>query len=577
MAYVPPKDYAANSSRPVFLVRLDYPRHVGADRSEVYAAEPGQTDFEPIGFIPQVEHTYGYWEATYPLLNEHGLGFGESTCGALLVGQSVSDGGNALMSIAELMRVAMERCQTARCAINLMGELAERYGFYGEDPGPVGAGEHLSVTDREETWVFEISSGFQNTSATWVAQRVPDGHLAVCANNFIVRNVDCQDTDNFMCGSDLLEKARALGQCSLSNDKDLDWLACFAPDKRYFSDVAGRKPAPHYTTLRMWRVQTLANPDIYIAPGGNPLAFPFSVPVKNRLSRSDVMDFMRDHYEGTEFDMTQGILAGPFGTPNRIEGGPGIMQVQGEFTRAISIPRTVYGLLIEPKPIAGQSIAWFATDTPSSSVFVPFFASATECAEPYSKGRIGLFSRDSAWWAFTFVANWMNLNYRDMKEQYVGPKVKDEQRQMIAVVESLEHDWPETDSLNAIQMQLQGDLVRRWWEFGDVLVAAFNDGVHTSENGTQKTYGYPAWWLQMIGFDNDAEWWRPQWVQWASLPPLLLQTKSSIELSEMPSVLPQSPLTSFAAGILAGVAGCAVVSFVSARKPQRVGLAEPLF
>jgi len=300
------------------------------------------------------------------------------------------------------------------------------------------------------------------------------------------------------------------------------------------------------------------------------------VPVKDTLSRSDVMNFMRDHYEGTEFDMTQGVLAGPFGNPNRIEGGPGLLQMPNEFTRAISIPRTVYGLLIEPKPVAAQSIAWFAADTPASSVFVPFFASSTECAEPYTKGRIGVFTRDSAWWAFTFVANWMNLNYRDMSEVYVGPKVQDEQQRILAAVESLLSNWPDTDALNAIQTQLQDDLVRRWWELGDVLVGAFNDGIHTSQNGTQKTYGYPAWWLQMIGWDNDAEWWRPQWVQWSSLPPLLLRAKPTIDLIEMPDALPQG-LTSFAAGVVAGVAGCAVFFRVSVRKPQHDGLAEPLF
>ena len=32
---------------------------------------------------------------------------------------------------------------------------------------------------------------------------------------------------------------------------------------------------------------------------------------------ADVFALIRDHYEGTEFDMTQGIDAGPFGLPRR--------------------------------------------------------------------------------------------------------------------------------------------------------------------------------------------------------------------------------------------------------------------
>lgn len=43
----------------------------------------------------------------------------------------VSAGGKALLHMETLTEIALERCKTARCAIQTMGQLAEQYGFYG--------------------------------------------------------------------------------------------------------------------------------------------------------------------------------------------------------------------------------------------------------------------------------------------------------------------------------------------------------------------------------------------------------------------------------------------------------------
>jgi dipeptidase len=62
----------------------------------------------------------------------------ESTCGATPAllslartnpSQGARDG--ALWDISALSRVALSRCPSARCAVDLMGYLATRDGFYG--------------------------------------------------------------------------------------------------------------------------------------------------------------------------------------------------------------------------------------------------------------------------------------------------------------------------------------------------------------------------------------------------------------------------------------------------------------
>ena len=68
--------------RPVFFAPESYPRYVGSTRGAIPAYRPSgqQTPFDPIGYIPEVAHTYAYVEETYGAMNEHQVAIGESTC-----------------------------------------------------------------------------------------------------------------------------------------------------------------------------------------------------------------------------------------------------------------------------------------------------------------------------------------------------------------------------------------------------------------------------------------------------------------------------------------------------------------
>jgi len=80
-------------------------------------------------------------------MNEHQLSIAECTDKAKV--HPEPEAGKRIFYSAELSRVALERCKTARKAIKLMGELIEQYGYY-------GTGETLIVADKEEGWVMEI-------------------------------------------------------------------------------------------------------------------------------------------------------------------------------------------------------------------------------------------------------------------------------------------------------------------------------------------------------------------------------------------------------------------------------------
>ncbi len=66
--------------------------------------------------------------------------------------------------------------QTAREAIKVMTDLANKYGYISE-------GESFSIADPNEVWYMElIGKGKDEKGAVWVALRVPDGYVSAHAN-----------------------------------------------------------------------------------------------------------------------------------------------------------------------------------------------------------------------------------------------------------------------------------------------------------------------------------------------------------------------------------------------------------
>jgi hypothetical protein len=339
----------------------------------------------------------------------------------------------------------------------------------------------------------------------------------------------------------------------------------------------------------MWAIQNLANSKVAPYMTDDLYKFPFSVPVSKKVSRADVMNWTRHYYQGTEFDMSQGVLAGPWNNPTRVEGGHALLEIPGVFTRGISIARTNYALVVESKSAekASQSIAWFCTDQPLTGVFVPIVATSSKMADPYYKGRLEVFSRDSAFWAFNFVSNWMNINYKDMMAMTVGPAQSAQQQHIFHRVETMEADWPKSiEGINDAQHTLQNKLVEDWWILADNVISQFSDGMFTARNGTRKSLGYAAWWLEMIGFN--AEFTKVQWVRWAALPPIsvwkylpvALRSSPSIENSFLASVgQPSSDpillaiVTSLFTGILLGAVGAV---FLTRSRPKGHGMSSPL-
>ena len=281
-----------------------------------------------LGQIPEVPHTFN----VVGNMNEWQVAIGETTYGgleALWEGQGVIDYGS-------LMYIALQRSKTAREAIWWMTKLVTDYGYVSE-------GESFSICDTEEVWIMEmIGKGKQNKGAVWVARRIPDGYVSGHANQARITTFPLakkNKTSITYKNIDKLLKDMNI-DCVYAND-----VISFAkemklyngPDEQFsFSDVYNPVTfdGARFCDLRVWAMfnkvtdnmkdywgyatgRDIKRAQPYTAgmcqtPDNFPTnRMPLWVLPNKKVSVLDMMDFMRDHLEGTELDMSEDVGAGP--------------------------------------------------------------------------------------------------------------------------------------------------------------------------------------------------------------------------------------------------------------------------
>ena len=516
LIYVPAMKHKPGSLRPVFYSHcaLDFKPQWGASETQRIATRdrgpgydtPGVPVNIPLGFIPQVPHTYAYFDANYGIMNEHQLSIGECTDKAKV--HPEPEPGKRIFYSAELSRVALERCRKAREAVQLMGDLIMKYGYY-------GTGETLIVADPEEGWVMEMAGYDKNgTDGVWVAQRVPDDGFFVAANQFRIREVR-KGAEDMMFSANIFDAAQKKGWWKPA-DGPLDWTSVYGD---------GEFHHPYYSLRRVWRAQSL------VAPSRNPpawiegpftRAYPFSVKPDQKLTVENVFAIHRDNYEGTEFDLTKGLAAGPFGNPNRFEGQAEGMAdkegrltpLKGEFERPLNIYRCVYAYVNQSRgwlPDAVGGLSWYGPDRPATAVLMPFYAGATNLPPPIQRGDILRFDRESMWTAFNYVANYAMLKYSFMIKDIDAVRDRFEAR-AFGNQQELEDQaaslWKKGEKIAARRLLTEysdayaADVLREWWKLSERLYIKYNDGYLNTKAGIAQAVFYPAWWLKQVGYEN---------------------------------------------------------------------------
>ena len=438
------------------------------------------------GEIPEVEQTFTRYDAAYSFMNEKQVAIGETTIG----GKRELYNNEGLFDIMALERVALERASTAREAIKIMGELAMQYG-YGDN------GECLTVIDPNEAWMFEIFGGGPiEISAVWAARRIPDGEIGVSANRSRITSLDLKDEDHYMASENVFLLAEDMGWWDPESGEE------FVFNKAY----AG--PPGLYNLRREWRVFDILAPSLELDPWNTNI--PFSVKPDKKVSPRDLMKIHRDYYEGTEFDMTKGLAAGAFGSPNRWATRTRAPEGTIGWERSISIFRCSYCVVLQcrnwlPDWIGG--LVWFAEDDPKTSCFVPFYCGITKLPEAFEFGGRDKFERESAFWAFTFVANWAELKFsymiEDIKKMYttfedgffnLQPIIEKRAQELYKEKPELAQEY-----LTEYSCTMAQGTVDEWWKFGDYLITKYSDG-YINLPTTGQTVGYPQEWLDAVGF-----------------------------------------------------------------------------
>ncbi len=516
VVYVPAMDYPEGSLRPVFYdnAAMGYLPQWGGSQTHRLVTDtrgPGyginnETPSVPLGYIPQVEHTYAYIDANYGIMNEHQVSIGECTNKAKV--HPMPEPGKRIFYSSELSRVALERTRTAREAVELMGGLIDTYGYY-------GTGETLLVADPEEGWVLEMAGYDMNgTDGVWVAQRVPDDGFFVAANKFRIRDIR-KDAQDMIYSANIFDVACSKGWWK-PEDGPLDWA-------RVYGD--GEFHHPYYSLRRVWRAQSLVAPSLNLpawVDGPFTREYPFAVKPDQKLTPQDVFAVHRDNYEGTEFDLTKGLAAGPFGNPNRFEGGAestmnkegSLSDLEGEFERPLNIYRCAYAYVNQSRswlPDLVGGVVWYGADRPATSVLMPFYPGGLGLPDSVQTMDVLTFDRSSMWTAFNYVANYAMLKYNYMiqdirtEQNRFESRAFGSQQAVEAKAVKLLQDGNDEKAMAVLTQYTKDnaeEILEAWWDLSEHLYVKYNDGYINTEEEIAQPVFYPAWWLKAVGYED---------------------------------------------------------------------------
>lgn len=446
---------------------------------------------KPLGSIPQIPHTYN----VVGNMNEHQVAIGESTWGGH--DELVDTTGNAVIDYGSLIQIALERSKTAREAIDVMTDLVDKYGY-------ASSGESFSIADKNEVWVLEMIGKGAEKGAVWIAVRIPDDAISGHANEPRIRRVDMKDKKNVLFSKDVISFARKRGYFN-GKDSEFSFADAYSThDKGTRRGCDGRV----WSYFRRFKPET----DKYFTwcNGESDEPMPLYIVPDRKVSLKEMQESMRDHFEGTPFEMTSDVGAGPNHVPYRWR--PMEYEVDGKtYTneRAIATQQTGWSFVSQsraalPDPVGG--VLWFGTDDTNTTVYMPFYCSMTEIPAQLAEGDVNTFSFDSNFWMTNWVANQAYNRYDLMipdirkvqgalEEKYQSTR-SEREKELVAILESGD-DKAFRQSVNREGKDIAKEATDAYRDLGIYLFVKFMDGnmkkTDADGNFIKSEYGLPVY------------------------------------------------------------------------------------
>ena len=446
-----------------------------------------------LGEIPEAAETYN----VIGNINEWQVTIGETTFG----GREEMVDTTGVIDYGSLIYIALQRSKTAREAISVMTSLVEQYGYCSE-------GETFTICDPNEAWIMEMMGAWVPDSikstlkpaakkelgrTVWVAMRVPDDMICGHANQsrittFMPQKKEKKGEETVLWSKNVVNYARLMGWFN-GKDQDFSYNAAYAKP-----DFSGRR----ICDARVWQFfnRYADGMDRYIpwAEGRDADAevMPLWVKPNKLLTVQDVQAAMRDHFEGTPFDVSDlsqdkaDIGGGIWQMPYRVT--PLYFEVDGKKCfneRPTSTQQTAWTFVSQmrswlPREIGG--CFWFGNDDPNMVAYTPVYCCTTKQPDCYNgKGADDItFSMDNAFWVENWVSNMVYPRYSalfpDLKQ--VRDSLETTYFQLQKGIEQKAQNLEGAERVNYLTGYtcLQADnMIKRWRQLATFLIVRHND------------------------------------------------------------------------------------------------------